>query len=130
MDQENNFTLMENGAIGRNISLYRKMRGVKAVEVAEKLGLKEAAYTRYERGEGAITVEMVRQVAEVLKVDPLQLIAVPQGFIENGNSPNAFVALNSPNCQTINDKQLQLTLKLIESVTALNEKLMGMIGKK
>ena len=59
MEQENSFTLLENGAIGRNISLYRKMRGVKGVEVAGKLGLKEAAYTRYER---AITIKMVREI--------------------------------------------------------------------
>lgn len=132
MEQENKFTLLENSTIGRNISIYRKMRGIKATEVAEKLGLKEAAYTRYERGEGAITIEMVKQVAEVLKVDPLHLIAMtPGNFFENGNnSPNAFVALNSPHCQAVNEKQLQLTLKLIESVTALNEKLMDMIQKK
>lgn len=132
MEQENNFTLLENGAIGRNISMYRKIRGVKAMELAKKLGLKEAAYTRYERGEGAITIKMVREIAEILKVDPLHLISLqPGSFIENGsNSPHAFVALNSPNCQAVNDNQLQLTLKLIESVTALNEKLIGMIGKK
>jgi transcriptional regulator with XRE-family HTH domain len=130
MEQENNFTLMENSAIGRNISLYRKMRGVKAIAVAEKLGMKEAAYTRYERGEGAITIKMVREIAEVLKVDPMHLIASPPSFGKNGsNSPNAIVALNSPNCQTINDNQLHLTLKLIESVTTLNEKLIGMMGK-
>jgi transcriptional regulator with XRE-family HTH domain len=131
MEQENNFVLLENSAIGRNISLYRKMRGVKAIEVAEKLGLKEAAYTRYERGEGNITIKMVRQISEVLNVDPLQLVSTTPGIAKNGsNSPNAIVALNSPNCQTINDKQLQLTLKLLESVTALNEKLIGMIDIK
>ncbi|MFM9840543.1 MAG: helix-turn-helix domain-containing protein [Cyclobacteriaceae bacterium] len=131
MEQENSFTLLEKSAIGRNISLYRKMRGVKAKEVAEKLGIGEAAYTRYERGEGAITIEMVRQVGEVLKVDPLHLIASPPIFGKNGsNSPSAIVALNSPHCQTINDKQMQLTLKLIESVTTLNEKLIGMLSKK
>ncbi len=132
MEQENNFTLMENSAIGRNISLYRKIRDVKAKQVAEKLGMKEAAYTRYERGEGAITIKMVREIAEVLKVDPLNLIALSPGSLtESGNnSPSAIVALQANNCQTINDNQLQLTLKLIESVTALNEKLIGMIGKK
>lgn len=132
MEQENNFTLMENSAIGRNISLYRKMRGVKAIEVAEKLGLKEAAYTRYERGEGAITIKMVRQIAEVLKVDPLHLISLsPGNLTESGNnSPSAIVALQATNCHTINENQLHLTLKLIESVTALNEKLIGMIDKK
>lgn len=130
MKQDNNFTLLENGAIGRNISLYRKMCGVKAIEVAEKLGLKEAAYTRYERGEGAITVKMVRQIAEILNVDPLQLITTQPGIAKNGsNSPSAIVALQANNCQTINENQLQLTLKLIESVTTLNEKLINQISK-
>ena len=93
--------------------------------------MKEAAYTRYERGEGAITIKMVRQISEVLKVDPLHLVSSPPGMAKNGsNSPNAIVALSANNCQTINDNQLQLTLKLIESVTALNEKLIGMLGKK
>ena len=132
MEQENHFTLLENNAIGRNISMHRRMRGVKAIEVAEKLGLKEAAYTRYERGEGALTIKMVKQIAEVLKVDPLNLIALPPGsVIDSGNnSPNAIVALNTNNLQTINDNQLQLTLKLIESVTTLNEKLVAMLDKK
>lgn len=132
MEQDNHFTLLENNAIGRNISMYRKMRGVKALEVAEKLGLKEAAYTRYERGEGAITIKMVKQIADVLKVDPLNLIALPAGsVIDSGNnSPNAILALNSNNLQTVNENQLQLTLKLIESVTTLNNRLIDMLEKK
>lgn len=122
----------ENDAIGRNISLYRKIRGIKAMEVAEKLGLKEAAYTRYERGEGAITISMVKQVAEILKVDPLNLITTPPGsFIDSGNnSPNSVLALNSSHWQSTSDQQMQLMLKLMESVTALNEKLINQLGKK
>ena len=74
---------------------------------------------------------MVREIAEVLKVDPLHLVSSPPGMAKNGsNSPNAIVALSANNCHTINENQLQLTLKLIESVTALNEKLIGMLGKK
>lgn len=132
LEQKNHFTLLENNAIGRNISMYRKMRGVKAIELAEKLGLKEAGYTRYERGDGAITIKMVKQIAEALKVDPINLIALPPGsVIDSGNnSPNAAVALNSNNLQTINENQLQLTLKLIDSVTTLNEKLVAMLDKK
>jgi transcriptional regulator with XRE-family HTH domain len=124
MKTETQFTVLENTTIGRNIALYRKIRGVKATEVAEKLGLKEAAYTRYERGEAAITVNMVQQVAELLKVDPLNLLTVPPGsFIESGNnSPNAIVALNANYCHTTNDEQMKLTLKLMEGMMQLIEK--------
>lgn len=131
MEQEN-FTVLENKAIGRNISMYRKIRGMKAADVAERLGMKEASYTRYERGETSITIDIIQQVAEILKVDPLMMLAVsPSNFIENGsNSPNAIVAVNAHNCQTSNEQQTQLMLKLIENVIALNDKLMTLLDKK
>jgi transcriptional regulator with XRE-family HTH domain len=132
MEKDTQFTILENKTIGRNISLYRKIKGMKAMEVAEKLGLKEAAYTRYERGEAAITVNMVQQIAELMKVDPLHLLAVhPGSFIESGNnSPNAVLAMNSSNWHTINEDQMKMTLRLIESVTQLNERLVGMLEKR
>lgn len=132
MEKETHFTVLENKTIGRNISLYRKIKGIKAMEVAEKLGLKEAAYTRYERGEASITVNMVQQIAELLHVDPLHLLAVhPGSFIESGNnSTNTVLAMNSSNWQTVSEEQMKMTLRLIESVTQLNEKLVGMLEKK
>ncbi len=132
MEKETHFTVLENKTIGRNISLYRKIKGIKAMEVAEKLGLKEAAYTRYERGEASINVNMVQQIAELLHVDPLHLLAVdPGSFIESGNnSTNTVLAMNSSNWQTVSEEQMKMTLRLIESVTQLNEKLLGMLEKK
>lgn len=132
VETENLFTMLENSAIGKNITLYRKIKGVKALEVAEKLGLKEAAYTRYERGEGQLTINMIRKIAEILKIDPLLLVtANPISFIDNGhNSPNSIIALNASHCQTSSENQLQLVLKLIESVTALNDKLVTLLKKE
>jgi transcriptional regulator with XRE-family HTH domain len=133
MTPESQFTLLENNAIGRNISMYRKIRGVKAVEVAKKLGLKEAAYTRYERGEVALTINIVKQVAEILKVDPLSLLAQPTtNFVENGNnsSTNSVVSLNSSNWQTTSEEQTKMMMALMQSVTALSERLTAMLEKK
>jgi len=129
MQSKESFTLLKNSTIGENISMYRKIRGIKAVEIAEKLGLKEAAYTRYERGEGALTIDMVQKIAEILKIDPVQLITTsPANFIDNGhNSPNSIIAFNASNCQTSSNLQLDLLLKLVESVTILNEKVVKMI---
>jgi transcriptional regulator with XRE-family HTH domain len=129
--EQDNFTVLENKAIGRNISMYRKIRGMKASDVAERLGMKEASYTRYERGEASITVDIIQQVAEVLKVDPLMMLSVsPSNFIENGsNSPNSIVALHAHNCQTTNEQQTQMMLTLMENIVALNERLMAFLEK-
>lgn len=131
MEQDNhNFTVLENKAIGRNMAIYRKIKGLKALDVAEKLGMKEASYTRYERGEGAITVDLVQQVAEILSVDPLMLISVPaSNFIENCNNSNSVFALHSSNCNTTNEEQSKMMLKLMENVMALNERLISVLEK-
>lgn len=125
MEQEN-FTVLENKAIGRNISMYRKIRGMKASDVAERLGMKEASYTKYERGETSITVDVIQKVAEILKVDPLMMMSVsPSNFIENCS----HFAMNDYHNHS-NEQQTQLLVKLMENVIALNEKLMKLLESK
>lgn len=128
---ENQFTVLENSTIGRNISLYRKLRGIKAIEIAEKLNLSEAGYTRYERGESAITINLIQKVAEILKVDPLNLMSIsPCNFIDSGNnSTNTVLSMNNSNWQAVNEEQLKLTMKLIENVSSLSEKLIEILQK-
>lgn len=131
--EENEFTVLENKTIGRNMALYRKIRGVKAFEVADRLGLKEASYTRYERGEAAITVDIVQKVAEILKVDPLMLISIqPCSFLESGNnSPGAILGRvgGSYNFQTYNEKQSEMMLKLMENVLNISQNLIELLNK-
>jgi transcriptional regulator with XRE-family HTH domain len=79
--EESDFTVLENKTIGRNFFMFRKIRDCKAMEVAEFLGIKEATYTKYERGESKITVDLIQKVSEFLNVDPLQLISVQPGHL-------------------------------------------------
>lgn len=60
--------------VGQNISRLRKLNDIKAATLAMQIGMKEAAYTKYERGETAITLEFVQRVAEVLKINPAWLL--------------------------------------------------------
>lgn len=124
--EQDNFTVLENKAIGRNISMYRKIRGMKAAEVAERLGLKEASYTRYERGESSITVDLIQQVAEILKVDPLMMMSVsPNNFIENCS----HFAMNDYHNHS-NEQQTQLMIKLMENIVSLNDRLITLFDNK
>lgn len=128
--------ILENKAIGNNISMYRKIRGLKASDIAERLGISESSYTRYERGETSITIDLIQQIAEVLNIDPVTLLSVhPSNFIDNTNSPNSVVNLNSSNSMnssewnTANEEQTKMMLKLMESVMALNERLISLLEK-
>ncbi|PRY90328.1 transcriptional regulator with XRE-family HTH domain [Marinilabilia salmonicolor] len=141
MDNNDQFTVLENKKIGRNLALYRKMRDKKALEVAEHLGLSEAAYTKYERGESKITVELVQKVAEFLKVDPISvLMSQPESFIESFNnspftdSPGASAGVGNSstigdNYNATNDKQAEMMVKLMENMLKLSERMLEMMEK-
>jgi len=130
---EQTFTVLENKTIGRNLYKFRKVKEKKATELADYIGITEAAYTKYERGESQITVDIIQKVAECLKVDPISIIAnTPGNFIENGsNSPNAVVFNNVGGDAKFTDaNQTALITKLIETQIAMNERILGMLEKK
>ena len=134
MENSEQFTVFENKAIGRNIARYRKFRDKIAFEVADHLGISESAYTKYERGESKITIDFIQKVAEFLKVDPLQLVAPQNGHVvENSNSPNSIVTLES-NGWTASDKtQTEILTSLVQNVISMNERILKLLeerGKK
>ena len=141
MDNNDQFTVLENKKIGRNLALYRKMRDKKALEVAEHLGMSEAAYTKYERGESKITVEVIQKVAEFLNVDPLSVLSAQPGhFIESINNSSPFSS--SPGNNGIGNsssiggdfsgydkKQAEMMMKLMENMLILSERLIETLKK-
>ncbi|MFC4875032.1 helix-turn-helix domain-containing protein [Negadavirga shengliensis] len=129
--EESGFTVLENKNIGRNLATFRKLRDKKALEVAEYLGVKEATYTKYERGESKITIELIQKVAEFLKVDPLQIVSAHPGHvIEHLTSSNVAIQTNST-FQTYSEKQQDMMLQLISEVLELNKALKKVLeGKK
>lgn len=132
LNEENQFTVLENKVIGRNFAKHRKFREKKALEVADYLGMTVANYTKYERGENKITVDIIQKVSEFLKVDPLQLIASNAGHvIENSNSPNSPIAIqDNSSFQTTNEEQTKLITKLVENVIAMNDKIMKLLDRE
>ncbi len=129
-EENDHFTVLENKSIGRNLALFRKLRDKKAMEVAEHVGLSEAAYTKYERGESKITVEMIQKVAEFLKVDPLQIVSTsPNNFLENIQNSSIAIQDNST-FQTYNEQQMQSMLKLMDNMMSISSKLIELLDKK
>lgn len=131
MDKENKHPYLEldNKKIGHKIYIQRKIAGLKAFDVAEQLDMKEAAYTKYERGETKITIDFVRKISTIFKIDPLLLLS--------SNDVNYFDNIhNSPilstfhTYQSTNEKQNEAILVLIENVIEMNKNIMQLLNDK
>ena len=72
-------SLMEQGMrfaeIGQQLRAYRMESGLRAEEIAARLGVSRAALYRYEKGE-VIKLDTVKRMAELLKVSPLSLLGI------------------------------------------------------
>jgi transcriptional regulator with XRE-family HTH domain len=103
------FIPLENKTVGQSIAKLRKHRDIKAEEIARILKIGETAYTKYERGETAITIPFLNTVAQFFNINPLQLISnKPENIVENVHNSN--VAMNNGNFITL-DKELISTLR-------------------
>lgn len=74
--------------IGQQLRSYRLESGLRAEEIAARLGVSRAALYRYEKGE-VIKLDTIRRLAELLKISPLSLLGIgveyfarPAGFQE------------------------------------------------
>ena len=74
--------------IGQQLRAYRLESGMRAEEIATRLGVSRAALYRYEKGD-VIKLDTVQRLAELLKISPLSLLGVgveyysrPIGYFE------------------------------------------------
>lgn len=61
--------------IGQQLRAYRLESGLRAEEIAARLGVSRAALYRYEKGD-VIKLDTVTRLAELLKVSPLSLLGI------------------------------------------------------
>ncbi len=80
--------MMHFNEIGQQLRAYRMESGLKAEEIAARLGVSRAALYRYEKGE-VIKLDTVKRLAELLKISPLTLLGIgveyysrPIGYLE------------------------------------------------
>jgi transcriptional regulator with XRE-family HTH domain len=74
--------------IGQQLRAYRLESGLRAEEIAARLGVSRAALYRYEKGE-VIKLDTITRLAELLKISPLSLLGIgveyynrPIGYFE------------------------------------------------
>src|ERR1700758_3729024 len=94
--------------IGQQLRAYRLESGLRAEEIAARLGVSRAALYRYEKGE-VIKLDTIKRLAELLKISPLSLLGIgveyynrPIGFFERlrqvEETADQILQLASPLC--------------------------------
>ena len=121
---------MDNKTIGRNIAKFRLLRDLKAFDVANRLDMKEATYTKYEQGETAITIDFIQRVAGILEIGPLHILSTSPGNILENITHSSIAIQENSTFQTFNEQHAKQTFKLIESVIELNKRLISVLEKK
>ena len=73
--------------IGQQLRAYRLESGLRAEEIAARLGVSRAALYRYEKGE-VIKLDTIKRLAELLKISPLSLLGIG---VEYYNRPDRLL---------------------------------------
>ena len=94
--------------IGQQLRAYRLESGLRAEEIAARLGVSRAALYRYEKGE-VIKLDTIKRLAELLKISPLSLLGIgveyynrPVGYLERirqvEETADQILTVNGPLC--------------------------------
>lgn len=98
--------------VGQQLRAYRLESGMRAEEIAARLGVSRAALYRYEKGE-VIKLETIRRLAELLKISPLSLLGIG---VEYFSRPIAY-AERLRNLEEQADQVLQVGGRLVQAIT-------------
>lgn len=75
----------------QNIRDFREDKNLTQADIAEKLGMSVTGYAKLERGESQIRVDRLEQIAQILDVEPNELMyADTNGVIVFNNSNDNF----------------------------------------
>ena len=81
----------------QNIRDLREDKRLTQAAMAEKLGMSETGYAKIERGESGVKIDRLRQIAQVLEVNIVDLIPFGDDVITLSNSNDNFSNSNNFN---------------------------------
>ena len=106
--------------IGNKIKKVRELKNYTQEYMAERLGITQSGYSRYEKEDGDLTISQLDKISEIFNMKVEDLINFDEKNIFNNYGPNSNYA-NANEIVTINngicDKERELydkTIKLLE----------------
>ncbi|MSP05723.1 MAG: XRE family transcriptional regulator [Acetobacteraceae bacterium] len=143
---------MQFSEIGQQLRAYRLESGLRAEEVAARLGVSRAALYRYEKGE-VIKLDTIKRLAELLKISSLSLLGIgveyftrPVGFFERlrqvEEAADQILQLAGPFCYVTATDSFESALQEMmqdiaeqasndrAAMVAANEQLLGILAAR
>jgi transcriptional regulator with XRE-family HTH domain len=71
---QRNFPIVR-ARVGKNVARFRRAKGMTQAEVAERFGCETDYVSRIERGKENLTLQSLTKLAELLDVEPAELLA-------------------------------------------------------
>lgn len=99
--------------IGNKLKGYRVERGLTTAIVAERLGISEPTYRRYETDKSFPDINMLEKIAKVLEKSFLDLLP-SECFVQNNNDQIGGVVVNLGTINNLSEKlteQYELRIK-------------------
>ena len=119
--------------IGDNLRKIREIKGIKQEAVAKQLGITTNGYGKIERGESAINIDRLEQIATILGITAMDIMQFDESVIFNINTmsnsaPNGIV--NNYSLSAEERELLMAQIKSLNEVVERQNKLIDLLMKK
>ena len=119
--------------IGDNLRKIREIKGIKQESVAKQLGITTNGYGKIERGESAINIDRLEQIATILGISAMDIMQFDESIIFNINTMSNSAPNGIVNNYSITTEERDLLLAQINSLNEIIErqnKLIDLLMKK
>jgi transcriptional regulator with XRE-family HTH domain len=113
--------------IGGNLRKIREIKGIKQESIAKELGITTNGYGKIERGESAIKIDRLEQIASILGISALDIMQFNDSIIFNINTMSNSAPNGIVNNYALPNEERDLLLAQIKSLNEIIERQNKMI---
>ncbi len=112
---------------GGNLRKIRELKGIKQESVAKQLGITTNGYGKIERGESAINIDRLEQIATILGISALDIMQFDESIIFNINTMSNSAPNGIVNNYSLTAEERELLMSQIKSLNEIIERQNKMI---
>ena len=113
--------------IGGNLRKIREIKGIKQESVAKQLGITTNGYGKIERGESAINIDRLEQIATILGITAMDIMQFDESIIFNINTMSNSAPNGIVNNYSLSAEERELLMAQIKSLNEIVERQNKMI---
>ena len=113
--------------IGGNLRKIREIKGIKQESVAKQLGITTNGYGKIERGESAINIDRLEQIANILGITAMDIMQFDESIIFNINTMSNSAPNGIVNNYSLSAEERELLMAQIKSLNEIVERQNKMI---